>query len=68
VKTSEDRQRRRAQHNLLRNPPRFRTAASHFKAAIILAELALIHKSPRLSGETKQKLFERGAKQLSELK
>ena len=60
-------QRRAARAALLRNPPRFRTAKSHFKAAIILAELALIHKSSRLNGATKHTLFERGAKQLGEL-
>lgn len=60
-------QRRLARVALLRNPPRFRIAASHYKAAIILAELALIHKSSRLDGATKQSLFERGCKQLNEL-
>jgi hypothetical protein len=60
-------QRRVMRAALLRNPPRFRTAASHFKAAIILAELALIHNSSRLNGAMKHELFSRGAKQLGEL-
>lgn len=34
----------------------------------IMTELALIHKSSRLSGETKTELFGRGARQLTELK
>ena len=32
---------------------------------VILAELALIAASPRLTGATKQALFERGARQLA---
>jgi hypothetical protein len=67
MKSGDERQRRNARHNLLRNPPRFRTAASHYKAAVIMAELALIHKSSRLDGATKHSLFERGCKQLNEL-
>jgi hypothetical protein len=46
---------------LLRTKPRSRAEA------VILAELALIHKSSRLSADTKHELFVRGAKQLSEL-
>jgi hypothetical protein len=46
--------------NLLRNhKPR-----NHEDAAV-LAELALIAANPRLTGETKQALFERGALQLA---
>ena len=56
--------RRKARLALLRNPPR----KKDYAAMIILAELALIHDNPRLSGDTKHELFMRGAKQLSELK
>lgn len=58
-------QRQRARVALLHNPPRKR---DRFGAAVILAELALIHNNPRLTGAQKHELFTRGAKQLSELK
>ena len=61
-------QRKAARVALLRNPPKFKNADSHWAAAAILGELNLIHLSPYLDGDTKHKLFERGAKQLSELK
>jgi hypothetical protein len=67
MKTSEDRQRRRRRAALLRNPPRFSNAKSMIAASIIMAELALIHKSTNHTGAVKHKLFMRGAKQLSEL-
>jgi hypothetical protein len=59
--------RREYRAALLNNPPRFRTARCHRMAALILAEMALIHKSSRLTGETKHQLFLRGCKQLNEL-
>lgn len=55
----EVRRQRAMRRNLLRNPP-------HKAHPAIMAELALIHASPRLTGAVKQMLFERGAKQLSE--
>lgn len=51
---------------LLRNPPEVKKENRPLRAAI-MAELALIHDSPRLAGDKKHELFERGAKQLSEL-
>jgi hypothetical protein len=57
------RMRRSARANLLRNPPRINSAL----AAAIYTELCLIAASPRLTGDTKHALFERGAKQLSGL-
>lgn len=53
------RHRRAMRRNLLRNPPRDAHPA-------IMAELWLIAKSSRLTGETKQSLFERGARQIGE--
>jgi len=53
-------QRHAARVALLRN---FRPR--NFGDKIIMAELALIHNSSHLSGETKHRLFERGANQLS---
>jgi hypothetical protein len=67
MKTAEERQRRMRRAALLRNPPKYRDAASAVIAGRILAELHLIHKSSRLNGDTKHALFVRGAKQLSEL-
>jgi hypothetical protein len=62
----QTRQQRAMRRNLLRNPPpKPRKDQSTFIA--ILSELQLIKLSPRLTGATKQTLFERGAKQLSEL-
>jgi hypothetical protein len=58
------RQRRAMRAALLRNPPRLH---GNLEASAIMAELALIHRNPRLSGVVKQKLFERGAYQLSRL-
>jgi hypothetical protein len=49
----------------LRNPPR---KVNRHAAGAILAELALIHDNPRLTGDKKHELFIRGAKQLAELK
>jgi hypothetical protein len=49
--------------NLLRNPPTVKNGAL---GAAILAELALIAKSSRLTGDTKHILFGRGAHQLSQ--
>jgi len=54
------RQRRAMRRNLLRNPP-------HKARPEVMAELALIHDNPRLTGAKKHELFMRGAKQLSEL-
>ena len=56
--------------NLLRQnrPPRGLSAESRVLWVKIMTELALIHKSSRLTGAVKQQLFERGAKQMSELK
>lgn len=51
---------RTARANLLRNPPRHANPR-------VMAELSLIAKSPRLTGATKQTLFERGAHQLKRL-
>jgi hypothetical protein len=59
------RQRRTYRANLLRNPPH---AMNRFAAGAILAELALIHDNPHLSGDKKHQLFVRGVKQLTELK
>jgi hypothetical protein len=63
VKNPEARRQRARRLALLRNPPRVKDRAL---GAAIMAELSLIHNNPRLTGETKHKLFERGAKQLSE--
>lgn len=57
-------QRRVARLALLRNPP---VKQDRYAAGVILAELALIHNNPRLSGDKKHELFTRGAKQLAEL-
>ena len=54
------RQRRAMRRNLLRT-----RAKSHIEV-VILAELALIAANPRLTGETKQTLFERGARQMAQ--
>jgi hypothetical protein len=57
---SEVRRRRAMRRTLLRNhKPR------SYLEAKILAELALIAASPRLTGDTKQALFERGARQMA---
>jgi hypothetical protein len=62
----QTRQQRAMRRNLLRySPPKPRKDQATFIA--ILSELQLIKLSPRLTGTTKQALFERGAKQLSEL-
>ena len=63
----EVRRRRALRANLLRNPPRFRDPKSVVLAGRIMAELHLIHDSPRHRGDTKHMLFMRGAHQLSEL-
>lgn len=66
MKTAEARRDRYARHALLRNPPTVKP--KHKAEAIaVMAELALIHKNPRLDGKTKHRLFERGANQLSKL-
>lgn len=57
--------RRRKRAALLRYPP---YKQDRFGAAVILAELALIHNNSRLTGSQKHELFTRGAKQLVELK
>jgi hypothetical protein len=67
MKTSAKRFGQAARANLLRNPPKFKSRAAAFAAGIIMAELALIHKSSRMTGETKESLFCRGANQLSKL-
>jgi hypothetical protein len=67
MKTPEKRFGQAARANLLRNPPKFASRLSAHAAGLILARLALIHKNSRLTGETKHALFERGAKQMSEL-
>jgi hypothetical protein len=54
----EVRRRRAMRRNLLR------TRAKSHAEIVIMAELALIAANPRLTGETKQALFERGARQL----
>ena len=51
---------RTARANLLRNPPRHANPR-------ILAELSLIAKSSKLTGATKQVLFERGVHQIRRL-
>jgi hypothetical protein len=51
-----------------RRPPRRLSLEGRVMWVRIMTELALIHKSPRLSGQTKSELFARGAKQLTELK
>lgn len=64
------RERRAQRRNLLRNPPRPRKGMTHSDQLLygaILAELSIIKGSSRLTGDTKHWLFERGAKQLSEL-
>jgi len=60
MRTPEARRQRAMRRNLLRNPPRGANP-------IIMAELAVIAGASHLSGETKQALFERGAKQIQEL-
>ena len=55
------RQRRAYRAALLKMRPR------NQKAAIILAELALIHNASRMTGTTKQALFVRGAQQIHSL-
>jgi hypothetical protein len=55
------RQRRTARANLLRNPPKVRSA----EAVAVFTELSLIRISSRLDGATKHRLFERGAAQLA---
>ncbi len=65
MKTPAAREQRARRLALLRNPPR---KQNRHAAGVILAELALIHDNPRLTGDTKHKLFVRGAKQLAELK
>lgn len=57
------RHQRAMRRNLLRNPPRIKDQKLFIS---VMSELQLIKLSPRLTGETKQALFERGAKQLSE--
>jgi len=57
--------RRRRRHNLLRTKLQIR--GDRLAASAVLAELALIHKSPRLTGNTKHVLFMRGAAQLKGL-
>jgi hypothetical protein len=63
VKNPEARRQRARRLALLRNPPRVKNRTL---GIAIMSELALIHNNPRLTGETKHMLFERGAKQLSE--
>jgi hypothetical protein len=55
------RRRRAARATLLREKPR------NIKCAAVMAELALIHNSPRLTGRIKHILFARGAHQLEAL-
>ena len=43
-----------------------RSRAKTHAEIVIFAELALIAANPRLTGETKQALFERGARQIHE--
>ncbi len=62
MKTAEARRQRAARVALLRNPPQVKDRAL---GAAVLAELALIHNNPRLTGATKHALFVRGAAQLS---
>ena len=57
---TEVRRNRAARRNLLRN----HRLRNHEDAAV-LAELSLIAANPRLTGATKQALFERGARQLT---
>lgn len=57
------RQRRMMRAALLRTH-----RARNYGDVCVLAELALISANPRLSGDVKQSLFERGAKQLAEAK
>ena len=66
MKTPGARLQRARRLALLRNPPSVKPENRPLRAAI-MAELALIHNNPRLAGDKKHALFERGAKQLSEL-
>ena len=62
MKTVMERRDQRMRAKLLRMKPRNRAEA------LILAELALIHKSSNHTGAVKNALFERGARQLAGLK
>ena len=50
------RQRRAMRRNLLRN---------YRGHPVIMAELAIIHRASHLTGDTKQRLFERGCAQMA---
>jgi hypothetical protein len=60
-------QHKAARLALLRTTLRFKNRDSYLKATAIMAELRLIHKASHLTAKTKHALFQRGAKQLSEL-
>jgi hypothetical protein len=63
------RQERQARAALVRSSPQRKLSAEGRVLWIrIMAELALIHKSSEHSGAVKTQLFERGARQLAELK
>lgn len=60
-KLDPEQRRRRTMRAALLRTTRLRTA----EGAAILAELALIRRNPRLTGDTKHALFVRGANQLA---
>jgi hypothetical protein len=69
VKTAMERRDQAARATLLRASPQRKLSAEGRVLWIrIMAELALIHKSSEHSGAVKTQLFERGARQLAELK
>lgn len=59
----EVRRRRSMRATLLRHPPPHKDKALR---AAVMSELALIAANPRLSGDIKHALFERGARQLTQ--
>lgn len=59
---------RKRRANLLRNPPPApKKPGDRALYGAVMAELFMIHRSSRLTGDTKHRLFERGAKQLAQL-